>query len=78
MNVHQYLSEIYLKGLFEEILNALSGPLFEVISLLRNISCMLFSTLRWFKFCSVICSASYNFCPCSSSFFYSASALFGQ
>jgi hypothetical protein len=69
MNVHQYFSEIYFKGQYEEIVSALSGPRFEALPLLRDIFCMLFSTLRWFRCCSVFCSASYNFCPfsCSSS-----------
>ena len=48
--------------------------------MLRYISCMFFNTLRWFKCCSVFCSASYNLCPfsfsISSSFFCSSSALY--
>jgi len=37
MHAHQYPSEIYFKRQFEEILIALSGPLLELISLLRDI-----------------------------------------
>lgn len=77
MNAHQYLSEIYFKEQHEEILSALSGALFELISLLRDIciciciSCTLCSALRWFRCCWVFCSASYNLY-----LFYSVSALY--